>query len=188
MNLLVGYLAGLINVVFLCPMERITTRVMVAGSETKEGTRSDFLSVVHSVYESQGIWGFYTGWTSTFYTATNPAIQNTVYDQVRHTLLGERAKLGSFESFVLGAVSKMAATFCTYPVVRSKTLMNVSEESKEESVLEVTLNVYRNEGVSGLYRGIRPTLAKGVLQSAFMLMVREQVDHMTRRAFGMTRR
>ena len=36
--------------------------------------------------------------------------------------------------------------------------------------------MYRNEGVSGLYRGIRPTLASGVLQSAFMLRWR---DHAT---------
>ena len=185
MNLLVGYLAGLINVVFLCPMERVTTRVMVGGSEEKG---RDLISVCRAVYERDGISGFYTGWTSTFYTATNPAIQNTVYDQVRHTLLGGRSKLGNLESFVLGAVSKMAATFCTYPVVRSKTLMNASDESEEKSVLHVTLDVYQNEGISGLYRGIRPTLAKGVLQSAFMLMVREQVDHATRRAFGMARR
>jgi hypothetical protein len=186
MNLLVGYLAGLINVVFLCPMERVSTRVMVGGREEKSPTSS--VSIVRSIYEREGIYGFYAGWTSTFYTATNPAIQNTVYDQIRNALLGGRSKLGNVESFVLGAISKMAATFVTYPVVRSKTLMNASDESEEKSVIEVTLDVYRNEGASGLYRGIRPTLAKGIFQSAFMLMVREQVDHATRRAFGMDRR
>ena len=114
MNLLVGYLAGLINVVFLCPMERVTTRVMVGGSEEKG---RDLISVCRAVYERDGISGFYTGWTSTFYTATNPAIQNTVYDQVRHAYL-EDAQNWKFREF-LGAVSKMS-TFLPSAVRRRR--------------------------------------------------------------------
>jgi len=150
-----------------------------------------FKDVVCDIYSRHGIRGFYFGWTSTFYTAMNPAIQNTVFDQIRTLLLNDRQRLDLMESFTLGAFSKALATIATYPAVRAKTLIqNMIPEngSAPPNVFNSILDIFAKDGMLGLLRGIEPTLQKGVLQSAFMLMVREHVDHATRAFFGMARR
>ena len=188
-NVVLGYLAALLNVVFMAPMEKVATRVLVA--DEKSDRVESLLSVVKDVYSRHGLYGFYFGWTSTFYSAANPAIQNTVFDQSRALLLSGRPKLGAVESFLLGAISKAAATILTYPAIRAKTLIQNSTPKKSEdvpSVSAIVFDVLARDGWTGLFRGIEPTLQKGVLQSAFMLMVREHVDHATRTLLRMAAR
>ena len=106
-NILLGYFAAIINVIFLAPMESVATRVLVADASSSSGYDSSgpgMLAVARDIYRHHGIRGFYFGWTSTFYSAMNPAIQNTVFDQFRERLLRGRGRLGFVESFTLGAV------------------------------------------------------------------------------------
>jgi len=106
-NIFLGYFAAIINVVFLAPMECVATRVLVSDDDackSEEASRNGLVTVARDIYHRHGIRGFYFGWTSTFYSAMNPAIQNTVFDQFRERLLRGRQRLSFVESFVLGAV------------------------------------------------------------------------------------
>ena len=199
-NLCLGYVSGLLNTVFLSPLETISTRVLAAKRPT------GMVAATRRVLGESGVAGFYYGWTATFYSSTNPAIQNTAYDQLKRLLLRGRPALGFAEAFWLGAFTKALATVVTYPPTRVKAMIqNRSSSSSsssstsslpsaggggggdrgQSSVAAVMVAIHRTEGVAGLYSGLTTTLLKGVLQAAFMLMVKERVDYATRVAFGM---
>ena len=187
-NLLLGYLAGIINTVFLSPLETVATRVLASDSPlTISRAASD-------VVTERGLCGFYTGWSATYYSSCNPAIQNTAYDQIKLLLLRGRAALGFGESFWLGAFTKALATVLTYPPSRVKSVMqNMPSTDKiggrsvaDLSVFGFMVVIYEQEGMAGLYKGLVATLVKGVVQAAFMLMVKERVDRATRIAFWIT--
>jgi hypothetical protein len=185
-NLLLGYLAGLLNTVFLSPLETVSTRVLASKSPlTMSRATAD-------VIKESGLAGFYYGWSATYYSSCNPAIQNTAYDQIKLLLLRGRAVLGFAESFWLGAFTKALATFLTYPPSRVKSLIqNMPSVDKDgnavadPSVFGMMVTIHEQEGTAGLYSGLTATLVKGVLQAAFMLAVKERLDHATRVAFGM---
>ena len=44
----------------------------------------------------------------------NPIIQYTVFEQIKN-FIAKKRQLGNFDFFLLGAISKLAATSITYP-------------------------------------------------------------------------
>jgi hypothetical protein len=172
-KLLLGYLSGIINTAFNIPCEKIAVRVM---SSKKQLSVMDAVSQV----SGKGLLSFYDGGFATFYTSMNPALSNTIFDRFKKVLLKERANLGYFESFFLGAFGKACATTITYPAIRSKSILQrgagFEKMERMPSVFEVTTTNFRIGGLAGVYHGIGATLSKSVIQSAFMLMVREQIE------------
>jgi hypothetical protein len=118
--------------------------------------------------------------------------------------------LGSFSAFLVGALSKALATCATYPPSRAKSIMQCrsqlkakrteidsvtgsqgaegapggapgeATEEKQPGTVGVMRHMFAEGGAAGLFTGLLPTLLKGVIQSAFMLMVKEKVDFWTR--------
>merc|ERR1712100_1522 len=82
--------------------------------------------------EKEGIMGFYRGWETTFLVSVNPAVQNTVFDQIKAILLksSQGVGLGYWQSFWLGAFAKAVATFVTYPVTRAKLMIQCNRDDK----------------------------------------------------------
>ncbi|KAF3568460.1 hypothetical protein DY000_02011226 [Brassica cretica] len=83
---------------------------------------------------TEGTWGdAYDGMGITLLLTPNPAIQYTVFDQLKQNLVEKRkakAKkdsspvvISSFMAFLLGAISKSAATVITYPLIRYALLL-----------------------------------------------------------------
>ena len=52
---------------------------------------------------------------------------------------------------------------------------------RNKPLLEVLSGVWQEEGVLGLYKGIGPQLAQGMLSIGIMMMVKEQVNGTVRR-------
>ena len=178
-NLLIGYVAGLLNTGVLNPCETVSNMVIDVRT----------LSVnecMQRVIQRDGYSGFFRGWESTFVVSMNPAIQNTVYDQIKAFLLLGMAKssgLGYWQSFWLGAFSKAVATVSTFPVQRAKMIVQCSRDGGTPQPMgDMLTEIMQEEGISGLFKGLKPALYKGVLQSAFMLMVKEQIQIVTRQA------
>eukprot|EP00931_Biecheleriopsis_adriatica_P011973 TRINITY_DN113071_c0_g1_i1.p1 TRINITY_DN113071_c0_g1~~TRINITY_DN113071_c0_g1_i1.p1 ORF type:complete len:251 (+),score=34.61 TRINITY_DN113071_c0_g1_i1:84-836(+) len=147
-NLLLGYLAGIINTLFVCPLETIAIRVM-AGKET-----TTLLAVTWDILKHSGPAGFYHGWTTTIYSSANPAITNTLFDQIRAVMIGRRASLSFAESWLLGAGSKAAATCITYPPCRVKSVMqnagDAGDTCVDTSMPPMLSAIHSHDGFSGL--------------------------------------
>jgi hypothetical protein len=186
-NLMLGYLAGLLNTVFLSPLETLATRVMVSREPIT------MLDAARDVLHHHGVRGFYFGQpTATMFISANPAVQNTVFDQIRAALLGDRKALGFAEAFLVGVLAKSVATVTTYPASRATSIIQNTPTvgraragCRSPSVPGEIAAVYSEGGIRALYSGLQTTLLKGVLQAGVMLMVKERVDYATRLALAM---
>ena len=144
-NLAIGYIVGVLNTIPSNPMDVVSTVVMHAS------THASVFDVITSIYKTEGMFGFWKGAQLTFVTALNPAIQNTLFDQLKRRWLqgggggggggGGRTRFGrqrlyltAFESFVLGAFAKAMATITTYPFSRAKVMTSTRATSTDEGM------------------------------------------------------
>ncbi|RAL52489.1 unnamed protein product [Cuscuta campestris] len=133
---------------------------------------------------------------------SNPAIQYTVFDQLKqhllkdqqHTSTGKKGSspvvLSAFSAFLLGALSKTIATVITFPAIRCKVMIQVADMNGEggdkkskskprKTLLGVAGSILRNEGILGFFKGLQAQILKTVLSSALLLMIKEKISAKT---------
>lgn len=157
---------------------------------------------------SKGLWAMLTegSWIEAFdglgislLLTSNPAIQYTVFDQLKQRLLDGKLKksgngsspesLSAFSAFLLGAISKSIATVLTYPAIRCKVMIQAADSSDEETkekekkpkktILSVLDAIWKREGVPGFFKGLQAQILKTVLSSALLLMIKEKITATT---------
>jgi solute carrier family 25 folate transporter 32 len=146
--------------------------------------------------KEEGLRGYFKGLgPSLILQTSHGAIQFTAYEELKHWLSPNKSP-SSLETSICAVLSKLVATLATYPaqVVRSRvhqrqpssldtpstsqqgTPLNVSESSAVPSYRgswEATKSTFRNEGVSGFYKGIGPGLLRVLPQSALTMTLYE---------------
>uniref|UniRef100_A0A7S1XZ49 Uncharacterized protein n=2 Tax=Phaeomonas parva TaxID=124430 RepID=A0A7S1XZ49_9STRA len=149
--------------------------------------------ILNEVLAESGYKGLYRGWEAYLFLCWRPAVQYAIYDQLKALLLKakRRKELTSAEAFLLGAVSRAIATIILFPYARAKVVAqagkNASADRPEEerasaSMVSVLVQIYRDEGVPGLFQGLGPELVRGVFSAALMLMVKEKLTASVKRA------
>jgi len=139
-----------------------------------------FAAAVMKIFKEEGIAGFFQGIFPALILVTNPIIQYTVFEKLKEKWVkwvGDRA-LGPLDFFLLGAISKLAATSATYPyiVIKSRMQLKQTDESlRYKSPLDGFRQILKNEGVKGLYKGIESKLVQSVLTSAFLFAFKEEL-------------
>lgn len=132
----------------------------------------------------------------------NPAITMSVFDLLKATLLqgrkGAQKKMSTAEAFVLASLSKCIATWITYPLIRTKTVMQAqqkaaatatptrqspagvtecpaaeSDSRARRGFVHVLVSILREEGAAGLYRGFGAQIVSAVLKSGIQLTCKE---------------
>lgn len=108
-----------------------------------------------------------------------PAIQYTVFEQVKRILLKGKPNqtLSAAQSFLLGMVARTVATVAIFPYVRAKVVLQTQSvaDSKKEGIPEMLFKMYTKGGLAAWFQGLGPELTRGVLSSALMLMIKEQI-------------
>jgi adenine nucleotide transporter 17 len=114
------------------------------------------------------------GLSSSLILVSNPIIQFVIYEQLKKTLSIDKSS-GWYDLviFLMGALSKMISTLCTYPitVVRTKQHISVGKDKWRK----IVKNIVSQEGFKGLFKGIEPKLFQTVLNSALLLMLFERI-------------
>ncbi|KAG2278588.1 hypothetical protein Bca52824_061143 [Brassica carinata] len=150
---------------------------------------------------TEGTWGdAYDGMGITLLLTPNPAIQYTAFDQLKQNLVEKRkAKankdsspvvISSFMAFLLGAISKSAATVITYPLIRCKVMIQAADDTKDneakkprerikKTIPGVIYAIWEKEGVLGFFKGLQAQILKTVLSSALLLMIKEKITATT---------
>jgi solute carrier family 25 (peroxisomal adenine nucleotide transporter), member 17 len=107
-----------------------------------------------------------------------PALQYTVFERVKASLVANRKNktLSASESFLLGMMARTISTILIFPYLRAKVVLQTSTTSATRSIPQMLQTMYQNGGVASWYQGIGPELTRGVLSSAFMLMIKEQLS------------
>ena len=132
---------------------------------------------------TQGVGGFYKGIQAYTILCLKPAIQYTVYEQIKKVVLAARRvhgravedSLGAAEAFFLGMFARVVATMLTYPYLRAKVMLQSARGDARTTVPRMIAEQLATGGVRGLYQGIGPELARGVFSAALMMMAKERI-------------
>lgn len=183
-----GAIAGSATVLITNPIWVVNTRMTARKSETsepvlptKEGevpaiaekkrapnTLSTFLKIIRE----DGPARLFAGVLPALVLVINPILQYTIFEQLKQ-VLERRRKVTARDSFLLGALGKLAATSITYPYITVKSRAHVATGEGREGMTASLKRIVREEGVSGLYGGIAPKVTQSVLTAAFLFAFKD---------------
>jgi len=188
-NLLLGCAAEWMHLPLSLPIDAWTTKIQTSASQQAP------LHILLTMMRDKNRMLVYKGLTAYYLLCLKPAIQYTVFEQVKTAWVAKRSvkALSAAEAFLLGMLARAIATVAVFPFLRAKVLMqtrndnastadnasttaNASTTSKtKHSLLDLLLQIYQTQGVKGLYQGLGPELTRGVFSAALMLMIKEQI-------------
>lgn len=185
-NLLIAAAAGSCTALITQPLDTASSRMQTS-----------------SFGKSKSLWLTLTGgsWSEAFdglgislLLTSNPAIQYTVFDQMKQNAMRKLVKnqtgtssesLSAFSAFMLGAISKSIATVLTYPAIRTKVMIQAADSDEDangngkpksrKTISGVIYSIWKKEGLLGFFKGLHAQILKTVLSSALLLMIKEKV-------------
>lgn len=169
-NLLCTYLAGVANVVAICPLSVLFNYVVSKRKAT--GRTLSMYSACLEIYAKSGLLGFYKGFVVALILVINPTINLTVFTLL--SKLSKKARLRFLNSFVCGGLSKLVATLLTFPLNTIK--VNQQGKNSKKGILMMVLTIIMRSGVSGLYKGLSTKLLQSVLHNGLMLYIKENIS------------
>eukprot|EP00578_Thalassiosira_sp_NH16_P003263 CAMPEP_0181134996 /NCGR_PEP_ID=MMETSP1071-20121207/32386_1 /TAXON_ID=35127 /ORGANISM="Thalassiosira sp., Strain NH16" /LENGTH=364 /DNA_ID=CAMNT_0023221553 /DNA_START=42 /DNA_END=1136 /DNA_ORIENTATION=+ len=127
-NLILGCFAEWAHLPVTLPIDCVTTAI-----QTDDKNRGAFV-LLGSILSEKGIGGFYKGIEAYTVLCLKPAIQYTVYEQVKKIVIASRRinaqggrvvseSLHAAEAFFLGMFARIVATMLTYPYLRAKVML-----------------------------------------------------------------
>ena len=142
--------------------------------------------IIKSVYQNDGIRGFYRGLSASYFGISETVIHFVIYEHLKKTLRIYHAQHGIkkrhkenntlWDFLVAAGFSKTVASIIAYPheVVRTRLRQEDTKgPRKYRSFFQTLLLVYKEEGRKGLYGGLGTQLVRQVPNSAIMFMTYE---------------
>ncbi|XP_059652449.1 peroxisomal adenine nucleotide carrier 1 [Cornus florida] len=190
-NLLLAAAAGACNAFVTQPLDTASSRMQTSTFGKSKGLCQTL---------TEGSWSeAFDGLGISLLLTSNPAIQYTVFDQLKQRLLKRKQNittkdspqesLSAFSAFIVGAISKSIATILTYPAIRCKVMIQAADSDSDETkkarrksrktLSGVFYAIWRKEGVLGFFKGLRAQILKTVLSSALLLMIKEKISATT---------
>jgi solute carrier family 25 (peroxisomal adenine nucleotide transporter), member 17 len=139
-NLALGCAAEWAHLPITLPVDAWTTRIQTS----KEAPMKILLSMLSTDKPS----AFYKGLSAYYLLCFKPALQYTIYEQVKKLVIQNRRKnnyqqqngynstesasLSSIEAFVLGMVARAISTILVFPFIRAKVLLQARKKSSPE--------------------------------------------------------
>nr|CAD1829451.1 unnamed protein product [Ananas comosus var. bracteatus] len=193
-NLVVAAAAGACTAIVTQPLDTASSRMQTSAFGKSKG-------LWETLAEDSWMEAF-DGLGISLLLTSNPAIQYTVFDQLKQRLLQrQRAKdspsstesspaaLSALSAFILGAISKSVATILTYPAIRCKVMIqasnsengpdNVGESKSAKTMMGALSVIWNREGIPGFFKGLQAQILKTVLSSALLLMIKEKISRYT---------
>ncbi|KZS92614.1 mitochondrial carrier [Sistotremastrum niveocremeum HHB9708] len=175
--------------------------VKVRMFTTKAGAPDSYRSLSHgisSIYRNEGMLGLWKGTSLALFGVSNGALQFMTYEKMKQ--LGFKRKKAQFEkagktytpmddrlsnltyTFISGA-SKVVALVATYPyqVVRSR-IQNNATAHLYPNIRTCVTKTFRDEGMSGFYRGLGTNLVRVLPGTCVTLVVYENIAWILRTA------
>ena len=173
-----GVMAGMCTVVITNPIWLIKTRMQLERS-----TQRIYVGLIPSIFRilrEEGLRGLYRGIIPAFLLTSHGAVQFAIYENLKkyNTVRRQGEKGEAHEFLFMGGVSKVFATVATYPAQVVKTRMQQKKFDSASSyarTMSTVATIVKNERLSGLYKGLGPTLWRVAPQSAVMLASYEEV-------------
>lgn len=124
----------------------------VSATITKKQNPSSLRTLL-KILRDDGIMQLFAGVLPALVLVTNPILQYTIFEQLKQ-VLEKRRVVTAKDSFVLGAMGKLAATTITYPYITVKSRAHVADcKGGNEGMTASLGRIVREEGIAGLYGG-----------------------------------
>lgn len=187
-NLIIAAAAGACTAITTQPLDTASSRMQTSAFGKSKGLWKTL---------TEGSWSeAFDGLGISLLLTSNPAIQYTVFDQLKQRLLKGKENttakeaspivLSAFSAFVLGALSKSIATVLTYPAIRCKVMIQAADDEDKKAepkssktISGVICSIWKKEGVLGFFKGLHAQILKTVLSSALLLMIKEKISATT---------
>ena len=115
---------------------------------------------------NEGIMSLFKGVLPSLILVSNPVIQYTLYDRwIKKT--DKSYKM----IFLVAAITKLIATFITYPYLVIKSRQQV--DKGHTSIKDHAKNVYEELGLYGFYKGVLWKCVQTVINSSFLFLFKE---------------
>lgn len=170
----IGVLAGAFSKFITSPVSNIVTRKQVAAlqstSENVDGKKTvpSVKRIVDDIYQKKGITGFWSGYKATLFLTLNPSITLFLYETLKAILPRRfRDQPTASQTFMIAAVAKAVASSIMYPfsLAKARGQVHPSSDPKKTNALQMIQDIYKADGVGGLYEGIQGEVIKGFFQN-----------------------
>ncbi|KAI8969306.1 mitochondrial carrier domain-containing protein [Mycotypha africana] len=175
---------GIVSMVLTYPLVSISSRLQVQKNNATKDAYKNTLDAFVKILAKEGPKGLYSGLSSgIFGIAVTNGVYYYCYEAVR--AIFEKAKgkgkpMSTGESMLAGALAGSAVVFATHPIWTVNTRLTVrkgvegSDKTVKPSAFAVAAQILKNEGLPGLYAGVRAALIL-VINPIIQYTVFEQV-------------
>ncbi|KAK1799427.1 hypothetical protein P4O66_007663 [Electrophorus voltai] len=201
-DLVMGFIAGAVNVLLTTPMWVVNTRLKLQGAKF----RNEDLHQTHykgifdafsQIIANEGVGTLWNGTLPSLVLVFNPAVQFMFYEGMKRRLGRGGRRISSLKIFFIGAIAKAIATSATYPLQTVQAILRFGQYKSQEnggflgsvrSVLSLLMDRIKRNGVLGLYKGLEAKLLQTVLTAALMFVVYEKIAAATFKLMGLSKK
>lgn len=161
-DLMIGLVAGSINVLLTSPLWVVNTRMKLEKTSC-----NSLLEGLVELFQNEGIKGLWSGTLPSLLLVSNPAIQFMVYEALKRHLKTQ-GSLNTFSLFLVGAAAKAVATTLTYP------LQLVQSRLRAGTSLKPLFKEMKSKPLVA-FRGLEAKLLQTVMTAALMFIIYEKL-------------
>ncbi|KAK1756049.1 peroxisomal adenine nucleotide transporter 1 [Echria macrotheca] len=191
-ELAVGAAAGACAKAFTTPVSNVVTRKQTASLlDAKDGNHvkaATFSEIVADIRREKGVLGLWAGYSASLVLTLNPSMTFFLQHMLKRMFVAREKwdEPGRRATFLLAALSKVAATSVTYPFQIAKARVQVSAPSEKPSrpglqslagdtIFGTVFRIAKAEGITALYDGIGGELLKGFFSHGTTMMAKDIV-------------
>ena len=146
-----------------------------------------FFHGVRTIVAEQGLSGVYKGLTSTVMKqASNQAIRWLVYGKTKDFMAGpggDPKALHAGYTVVASIITGAASVFGNTPIDVIKTRMQGLESARYTNTLDCGIQIMKNEGIAGFYKGALARLARVCLDVTVIMVLYEEINRILDKAW-----
>ncbi|KAJ5908006.1 hypothetical protein N7495_000688 [Penicillium taxi] len=180
-SIIAGAIAGSATVLTTNPIWVVNTRMTARKSDSEEEalpgapkkTKPSTFGTLMELLRQEGPAALFAGVLPALILVINPILQYTIFEQLKN-VVERRRRMTPRDAFLLGALGKIMATSITYPYITVKSQMHVA--SNDGSKLSLNGNfkrIIKEEGWTGLYKGIAPKVTQSAITAAFLFAFKD---------------
>ncbi|KAL4813185.1 mitochondrial carrier domain-containing protein [Aspergillus spinulosporus] len=180
-SMIAGAIAGSATVLLTNPIWVVNTRVTARKSAEDDQSlpgapkkqRPSTFGTLMDLLQKEGPTALFAGVLPALVLVINPILQYTIFEQLKN-IVERRRRMTPKDAFYLGALGKIMATSITYPYITVKSRMHVaSKDGPKESLNGSLKRIIKEEGYTGLYKGIGPKVTQSAITAAFLFAFKD---------------
>uniref|UniRef100_A0A3P9J3F8 Solute carrier family 25 member 17 n=1 Tax=Oryzias latipes TaxID=8090 RepID=A0A3P9J3F8_ORYLA len=194
-DLLMGVVAGVVNVLLTTPMWVVNTRLKLQGVKFRDEDLHQthyrgIFDAFSQIIANEGVGTLWNGTLPSLILVLNPAVQFMFYEALKR-------KISSAQIFLIGAIAKAVATTVTYPLQTVQAILRFGQYKGDgkgglmgslSNIFFLFMDRIKNHGVLGLYKGLEAKLLQTVLTAALMFVVYEKITSATFKVMGLNKK